>query len=139
VRITLFTVEEANRLLPELRPQLARLAALKGEHDRTRQRGAVLSLAAAGATAGNPDAVALRKEEERLARIAELIAAGVNAIEQRGCLVKDLNQGLVDFYSLSGDRLVFLCWKLDEPEVAYWHTLEGGFQGRKPLLRTESE
>ena len=48
-------------------------------------------------------------------------------------MVKDLDQGLIDFYALAGDRLVFLCWKLGEREVAHWHPLDGGFEQRQSL------
>ena len=62
---------------------------------------------------------------------------GIEGIQRRGCLVKDIARGLVDFYSLSGDRLIFLCWQLGERAVDHWHTLEGGFAGRQPLDSTE--
>ena len=58
---------------------------------------------------------------------------------RRGCVLKDLDRGLLDFYALSGDRLIFLCWQLGESEIAHWHTLEGGFAGRQPLDRSELE
>jgi len=58
-------------------------------------------------------------------------------VHRRGVLVKDLERGLVDFYALSGDRLIFLCWHLGEAEVSHWHTLEGGFSTRQPLNHTE--
>ena len=61
------------------------------------------------------------------------------AIHRRGCLIKDLELGLVDFYALAGDRLVMLCWKIDEPEIQHWHTLDGGFAGRQPLKRAKLE
>jgi hypothetical protein len=48
-------------------------------------------------------------------------------------MVKDLDRGLVDFYSLMGDRLVFLCWQVTEPEVSHWHSLEDGFSGRQQI------
>jgi hypothetical protein len=63
----------------------------------------------------------------------------VRAIHERGALVKDLERGLLDFYALSGDRLIFLCWQLDEPEISHWHTLEGGFSSRQPLNRTQRD
>jgi hypothetical protein len=47
---------------------------------------------------------------------------------------KNALEGLVDFPSKMDDRTVLLCWKLNEPEVLYWHELEDGFQGRQPLV-----
>ena len=48
-------------------------------------------------------------------------------------MVKDLDKGLVDLYALLADRLIFLCWHLGEAEVAFWHSLDSGFQGRQSL------
>ena len=59
-------------------------------------------------------------------------------MQQRGCVVKDLELGLIDFYSVRGDRLIFLCWQAGEEEVAYWHTLSGGFRQRRPIEAHEA-
>ena len=63
----------------------------------------------------------------------------VNRIQQTGCVVKDLDEGLVDFPSLMKGEEVFLCWKLGEERVLYWHGLEEGFAGRKPLDDTPGD
>jgi hypothetical protein len=54
-------------------------------------------------------------------------------IEQTGCVVKDLDIGLVDFPSVVNDEQVYLCWKLGEERIGYWHRMDEGFAGRKPL------
>ena len=120
-------------MVAELRPDLERLAALKREFDQLGSRAEVLSLAVSGAAADNPDAADLKRVTERRDALAEQILKGIEGIQRRGCLVKDIARGLVDFYSLSGDRLIFLCWQLGERGVEHWHTLEGGFAGRQPL------
>jgi len=79
------------------------------------------------------------KLNQRRAVLARQISEGVRSIHEHGVLVKDLEQGLIDFYALSGDRLIFLCWQLGEAEIAHWHTLEGGFAGRQPLHRIEPD
>lgn len=139
MRITLHTVEEANRLLAEIRPLLERLRGQKREFDRLETRIEVLAVATAGAAPENTDAVELRTCQDKRRRLGEAIGRAVTALHEKGVLVKDLDVGLCDFYSLAGDRLVFLCWKLGEPEVAHWHTLEGGFAGRRPLKNAELE
>ena len=139
MRLTLFTVEEANRLLAEVKPRLERLMESKKEFDRLQSRIEVLSLVAEKTTPQNPDARELRRLSERRALVAEQLSAGITAIHRRGCLIKDLDRGLLDFYALSGDRLIFLCWQIGESEVAHWHTLEGGFSARQPLNQTELE
>ena len=57
----------------------------------------------------------------------------MNAIHERGVIVKDLDTGLVDFPALRDGEEILLCWRLGEDEVAYWHGLEEGFAGRKRL------
>ncbi len=140
MRINLFSVDEANRLLPRIRPELERLVALKAEHDRLTTRLEVLSVALAGAASDNPDAIERRDVAERHQRLGAEIARGVEAIQSHGVLVKDLDRGTVDFYAVaSGDKLIFLCWAVSETEVGHWHTLEGGFAGRQPLNNVESD
>lgn len=133
IKVTLFSVGDANRAVAELKPELERLSAMKREFDQLGARAEVLSLALSGAAADNPDAAELKRISERRDAIAEQILRAVEGIQSRGCLVKDIARGLVDFYALSGDRLIFLCWQLGERTVAHWHTLEGGFAGRQPL------
>jgi hypothetical protein len=137
VKLTVFTVEEANRLLAEIRPRFERLVEAKRDFDRVRLRMDVLGIATAGAGQENPDVIELRRLQERYNVLAEMISNGVSAIHRRGCLIKDLDSGLLDFYALNGDRLVFLCWKLGEPEVAHWHSLETGFSDRQPISHSE--
>ena len=139
MRIQLFSVEEANRLAGELKPALEALVGIKREFDAVQGRVDVLGLALAGAAASNPDARELRRLLERRAPLAQEIGRGVDEIQRRGCVIKDVDRGLVDFYSIVGDRLIFLCWHLGEAEVMHWHTLEGGFAGRQPLHTSERE
>ena len=129
----LFSIEEANRVVVELRPGLERLAAMKREFDYLGARAEVLSLALSGAAADNPDAAEFKRVTERRDALAERILKAIEGVQARGCLVKDIARGLVDFYALSGDRLIFLCWQLGERSIEHWHTLESGFAGRQPL------
>lgn len=139
VKLTLFSLDEANALAKALRPEVARLVTLHGELTKIETAVSALSLAVAGADADNPDAVELARLSQRRAELGRLIGDGVRAIHERGALVKDLERGLLDFYALSGDRLIFLCWQLDESEIAHWHSLEGGFSSRQPLNRTKRD
>jgi hypothetical protein len=139
VKITLYSVEEANRTVAELRPVVERLVAAKREFDRLQRRIAVVSLTLAGATADNPDNDVQRDLVARRNRAAAALRHDVERVHESGCLIKDLDRGLVDFYALAGDRVVFLCWHLGEPEVAHWHTIEGGFAARQPLKTLELE
>jgi hypothetical protein len=135
VQITLFTIEEANATAAEIRPELEELTKAHRELSLVQERIDVLDLAASGATPDNPDARELRTLQTRRMVLAARIRRGVTLVQRRGALVKDLARGLVDFYALSGDTLVFLCWQVSEPEVAHWHSLTGGFAARQPVER----
>jgi hypothetical protein len=137
VKLTLFSVDDANKLIVELRPLVQRLVAAKTELDQLNARVDVLQLTLAGAAPTNPDNQELRSAMERRTQVVEQIQQGVKSIHKRGALVKDLDKGLLDFYALLGDRLIFLCWHLGESEVAHWHSIEGGFSERQPLDRSE--
>jgi hypothetical protein len=139
VKITLFRVEEANRMVGEIRSLVERLASIQRRLIRLQDRIAVLTLAAAGAAADNPDARELAQTLVERRRLTDQLQRGVEAIHSRGPVVKSVEHGLIDFYSVAGDRLIFLCWRLGEPEVAHWHSLEGGFAGRQRLHPSELE
>ena len=140
LEIKIFTAEEATALAHKLRPELERLGHMKQELDRLETRVDVLQLTqSAGGSDDSAEAQELASMRSARARLTARIAAGADAILRHGVMLKDIEQGLVDFYALSGDRLVFLCWKRDEPEVSHWHSLESGFSGRKPLDKSELE
>jgi hypothetical protein len=139
VRLTIFSIDEANRVATEIRPELERAARMKREHDQIESRVGVLKIVTVDATGDNPDARELTALANRLEQLRFQIAGAIEAIHRRGCLLKDIERGLVDFYALSGDRLVFLCWQMNEPEVAHWHTLEGGFSARRSLPASDSD
>ena len=71
--------------------------------------------------------------KERWERGAAELRSAVTGIEETGVLMKDLELGLLDFPCQLDDEIVLLCWKLGEPAIAFWHTLEDGFKGRKPI------
>ena len=115
------------------------LVEAKQDLDRIDTRAEALRLALAGASSDNPDAFELAGLTERRRQLAARLGEGVARLHRQGVLVKDLDRGLLDFYALQGDRLVFLCWVLGESEVTHWHTLSGGFAGRQPIDRSELE
>jgi hypothetical protein len=75
----------------------------------------------------------LNHKKSQREKIAEQLSRTVDEIQQTGCVVKDLDTGLVDFPSLRRGEKVYLCWKLGEEHIGYWHGMEEGFAGRKPL------
>jgi hypothetical protein len=127
-----FTPEEANAALEEIRPLVARMVERRGEHVDALERQEELDGHIRGNGGGIPPAE-LADAAAEVERLEREIAHLVDDLVQRGVQVKDLDEGLVDFPALRHGETVLLCWKLGEDEIAYWHTLEDGFAGRRPL------
>jgi hypothetical protein len=64
---------------------------------------------------------------------ARALKSAIEQIQSIGCQLKDLDTGLVDFPTLYRDREVYLCWKLGEPSIGFWHHVEDGYGGRQPI------
>ena len=128
-----FTPDEANDLLAEVRP----LAEQMVEHRRrllAAQERRVAALERIGGNGGDFTPSELADLAEDVEREATEVARAVRAITELGAQVKDLDSGLVDFPGTrpSGEPIL-LCWRLGEDEVAWWHTEQDGFGGRRPL------
>ena len=74
----------------------------------------------------------VKKKKER-DQASERIVETISRIQETGCLVKDIDQGLIDFPSMIEGQEALLCWKQGEVRIEYWHGLEDGFAGRKRL------
>jgi hypothetical protein len=127
-----FTPDEANQELLEIRPLVEELVTHRREQQRVEATRFELASKIAGNGGGiDPDVLAEAEQAEQRERVE--VARCVNAIHGRGAIVKDVDQGLVDFPALRQGEEILLCWRLGEDEVAYWHGLEEGFAGRKQL------
>jgi hypothetical protein len=127
-----FTLEEANAAVGELRPvveQMVEHGRQLGEAQR-RQRSLVTRIAGNGGDLPPSD---LRDLAETIQAEADAIAACARQIEDAGAQIKSLEEGLLDFPSRREGEVVLLCWKLGEGEIEYWHGMDEGFAGRKPL------
>ncbi|TLZ64313.1 MAG: DUF2203 family protein [Methanobacteriota archaeon] len=129
------TVEEANRLLPSIE-------AIFQEMDRRSIRlREVLELITDleeywGVRVGDLDLPDRAMHLGLLGERDDLQASlhdSIERIQASGAVLKDYQQGLVDFYGVVDGRLAFLCWQRGEPAVRFYHPLEGGFAGRRPL------
>lgn len=128
-----FTLTEAERARRELEPFLVeamdcrkRLAGL--DQDLTAVAARIMMMG--GVIVPYEKLAKLRAEHSQL---AEAMKAALNRILQTGCLVKDLEVGLLDFPALIGNEEVYLCWKLGEDRIRFYHRQDEGFAGRKPL------
>ncbi len=125
----LFTHAEATALLPALRPRLQHLAAMKQRLDAVQQEFNALRQHANA----NGHAKRAQELEKELHTLVHDLNTEIAAIHALGIEVKDLTIGLVDFPSARDDRVVFLCWRMDEPAIVAWHELDGGYLGRQSL------
>jgi hypothetical protein len=127
-----FTLAEANATIPYVRAIVRDITELAGD---LRDRHERLARLRSGRGAVGPQ----HREELELAeaefeRGQDRMAEYERELRQLGVELKDYFTGLVDFPSLMDGRTVYLCWRMDEPEVAHWHELEAGFAGRQRIL-----
>lgn len=120
-----FTVEEANALVPELLDTVPKLQELyaKMTKEFPDVRNAWEKVRYGGGSFQGADYLSLALVANQLIR----------ELESKGCVIKGIERGLVDFLSLRDGKEVYLCWKNPEKEVRYWHDLDAGFAGRQPL------
>ena len=128
----LFTREEADAMLPELRGLLERVAVARRQLlqttreldalERKRDRSNALQLGRS-----------LRELRARLGADRDALRTAFEEITRRGVQVKNIEPALLDFPAWHEGRVVLLCWRDGEPSVAHWHDLDAGFAGRKPL------
>ena len=128
----MFTPAEANSALPEVRPVAERLVALRvrmRELERT-QRELVTAI---GGNGGGYAASDLNAAQSELSGLADAAIACVERLEELGVVVKDLDLGLLDFPAEHDGGEVLLCWHVGEDSVSFWHGLDEGYAGRKPI------
>lgn len=126
-----FTRAQAEALLPQLEPMLLALRDLRTELAGIEEQVEALQVRMRGN--GHEHQGELARLRERAATLIEQVNERVQRINELGVLVKDLRMGLIDFPAWRDDREVYLCWRLGEPRIAWWHTIEGGFGARQPL------
>jgi hypothetical protein len=127
-----FTPDEANALVAELRPLVERLVDCKGRLDEA-EEGRRALLDRIGANGGDITPSDVAEVTQRVEREAEGVGALVADIQSHGVQIKDLDVGLLDFPWLREGEVVLLCWRLGEEEIGYWHGMDEGYAGRKPL------
>ncbi len=120
-----FSVEEANRTLIRIRPWIKEILEIR---DRIVARHPEVWPAIEHSTGNGGNTEASRMEPEFI-RLDHL----VHQVLATGALIKDINQGLVDFPALREGREVFLCWRFGEDDVRFWHGRQDGFGGRQKI------
>jgi hypothetical protein len=129
----LFTVQQANAALPLVRAIMSDLAALSRDVSERRQRLSFLLDGRDAYGENDPYREELTQVEEELEHDSQRLRGYADELLELGVEPKSAVEGLVDFPSMRDGRLVYLCWKLGEPEVLFWHEWHAGFAGRRPL------
>jgi hypothetical protein len=127
LQMKIFTVQEANALLPEVRVIAGRIQRAHRQLSQYRDEAKKASEAAEQGGGGMAEGVAY-------AVILTQLTLQISELEALGVQLKDFERGLVDFPSLRDGRVVLLCWQLGEgDELEWWHDVDAGFAGRTPL------
>ncbi len=128
-----FTVAEANAMLPLVRAITRDLVSMSREvidrHERVEHLKAGREI-----TAGDPYDEELAQIEDELAKDRKRLHEFVEELRQLGVEPKSGVEGIVDFPAMVDGELAYLCWRLGESEILYWHTIDHGFSARQPLL-----
>lgn len=121
----LYTVAEANAILPQVRRLVARI--LQARAEVLQLQPALWPAVEAAVFNGGSQQVSAAS------RLIVIIQEAIRALQARNIVVRDINTGLVDFPAERNGQLVFLCWQYDEPRVQFWHDIDHGFAGRQPI------
>ena len=124
---TLYTPQTANKALPEVKRMFANIVAQK---NRVVSLNEELQITI---ESGGQFERFFKKKQELNTAVSNLYKA-IEQLESTGVMIKDVDQGLLDFPSKRFDEEVWLCWKAGEDEIKFWHAKDEGFMGRKPLI-----
>jgi len=128
-----FTLKEAENLLPQVSKLIGEAVAVKPRYQEAEESMQALMqrISLLGGTVVDRES-ALKNRNER-DRASEQLKTALEGIQEFGCVVKDLDIGLIDFPTLFRGEEVYLCWKLGETAIEFWHGVHEGFAGRKPI------
>jgi len=128
-----FTLEEAEQKLPEVEQALREALLHKAEYQKASDQleKDLERIRSAGGSRVNPGPLLALRSTRDTSAVA--LKAALERIEEAGAMVKDLDIGLIDFLAQYRGQDVCLCWKLGEDRIEFWHGLEEGFRGRKPI------
>ncbi|OGO50549.1 MAG: hypothetical protein A2148_02580 [Chloroflexi bacterium RBG_16_68_14] len=127
----IFTLDEATTLLPRLREIMREMQEKRPALDHLREE--LLEMARTASGNGRLHEEGLRRKRREARTLAARLNALLAEVNGLGCELKGLEEGLIDFPAEREGRTIYLCWKLGEERIAYWHELDTGFAGRQPL------
>ena len=123
-----FTVAEAEKLLPRVEKILSRTIKLNKALDL------LSTIEIEIYDEDYNDLRRITKLNKQFHKLSYEFYTNIEKLEDMGCVIKDLEMGLVDFYSTFKSKEIFLCWRIGEKKIRFWHELDCGYAGRKPIL-----
>jgi hypothetical protein len=127
-----FTLAEANEALDDLRPVAERMVDLRRHHRAALAKRQELA-ERIGSNGGGLTASDVAEADAEAEQLANALEACVDRLQAEGVQVKDVDTGLLDFPAVRDGEEVLLCWRVGEGAIEYWHGLDEGFAGRKPV------
>ena len=121
-----FTVKSANEALPDVAKRYDRVVACRDDVARAEKR-------LQAAVMGGEGMASFAESKRALNSALTLFYHSVEQLESTGAVVKNIDEGLLDFPSKRFDEEIWLCWKAGESEIKFWHDASSGFEGRRPL------
>lgn len=128
-----FTLLEAEGLLPQVEGLLRTLIQLRQDYERADAELSRINQRIALSGGMIPPREQVRQIRTRKDACAHGLKAALEKIQEIGCELKDIDIGLIDFPTVYRGKEVYLCWKLGESGIGYWHHIEDGYQGRQPI------
>ena len=128
-----FTLEEAESLLPDIEKAMREVVSAKSEFEQAQNELQAVTQRVMMLGGVLVDRQAIHLIKLRRDSSAERLKAAVRQIQETGCIIKDLDLGLIDFPTLFRGEEVYLCWRMDESDIDHWHGVNEGFGGRKPI------
>jgi hypothetical protein len=128
-----FTLQQAEKVLPEVESIIRQAISLKAECEQAETEWQSFSQRVAVMGGVRVDRAQLLEQKNDREQAAGALRQAIDKVHEFGCVVKDLDIGLIDFPTLFHGEEVYLCWKLGEAGIRFWHGVNEGFRGRKPI------
>jgi len=128
-----FTLQQAEKVLPDIASAIREAISLKEQYQRLESEWQDFSQRVAVMGGVRIDRGQFMEQKNDREQAARALKEAIDKVHEYGCLVKDLDIGLIDFPTLFQGEEVYLCWKLGEAGIGFWHGVQEGFQGRKAI------
>ena len=128
-----FTLQQAEKILPQVESAIRNAIALRAEYQEAENEWQSFSRRVMMLGGVLVDHSRIAEQKHRRESAAAQLKEALERLQEHGCLVKDLDTGLIDFPTRYRGEEVYLCWKLGEKSIQFWHGIEEGFRGRKPI------